>query len=159
VFAWEISRGRACPGGVDAGLAGSACGETGRLGAVRGSPGLEGPFDGLVAILAQQQGPRSPLESVLQFAPLLAVAFLAWMLLYRPERQRQAEAEKLRMSLKRNDRVVTAAGIYGTVSAVDRDAGRVTLKIDDSSNVKLDVTLASIVRVIGEPARQEPSGA
>jgi preprotein translocase subunit YajC len=113
----------------------------------------------LAILVAQGQGPRSPLESLLQFAPLLAVAFLAWMLLYRPERQRQAEAEKLRAALKRNDRVVTASGIYGTVFAVDRDAGRVTLKIDDASNVKLDVTLASVARVIGEQARQETTGA
>lgn len=112
----------------------------------------------VLAVLAQQAGARSPVESILQFAPLLAVAFLAWMLLYRPERQRQLEAEKLRSAIKRNDHVVTASGIYGTVAAVDRDAGRVTLKIDESSNVKLDVTLASIARLIGEPSKQESSG-
>ena len=35
---------------------------------------------------------------------------------------------------------------------MDRDADRVTLKVDDSANVKLTVTLASIARVVGGEA-------
>ena len=50
--------------------------------------------------------------------------------------------------LKKNDRVVTSSGIYGTVVSVDRDADRVTLRVDESANAKLTVTLASIGRVL-----------
>ncbi len=56
----------------------------------------------------------------------------------------------MRDNLKRNDRVVTAGGLYGTVSAVDRDGDRVTLKVDESNNIKLDVTLGSVLRVLGD---------
>ena len=58
------------------------------------------------------------------------------------------EQQGMLSSLKKNDRVVTSAGIYGTVAAVDRYAYRVTLRVDDSNNVKLAVTLASITRVL-----------
>lgn len=104
-------------------------------------------------VLAQAAGeaarPPALPEMLLQYAPLLFVVLFAWLLLYRPERQRQLDAERLRNALKKNDRVVTASGLYGIVAAVDRDNDRVTLKVDESNNVKLDVTLASIARVLG----------
>lgn len=104
-------------------------------------------------LLAQAAGgaPQPPAlpEMLLQYAPLLFVVLFAWLLLYRPERQRQLEADRLRNALKKNDRVVTASGLYGIVAAVDRDNDRVTLKVDESNNVKVDVTLASIARVFG----------
>lgn len=107
--------------------------------------------------LFSQQGPaggKPPTlpELALQYAPLLFVVLFAWLFLYRPERQRQVEAQRLREGLKKNDRVVTSAGLYGIVAAVDRDNDRVTIKVDESNNVKMDVTLASVVRVLGGPA-------
>lgn len=86
----------------------------------------------------------------MQYLPLVAIGLLAWMLLFRPERQRQLAQQQLRDNLKRNDRVVTAGGLYGTVAAVDRDADRVTLKVDETNNIKLDVTLGSVLRVLGD---------
>ena len=75
------------------------------------------------------------------------------MLLYRPERQRQQQHKELLAALKKNDRVLTAGGIYGTVANVQRDIDRVTIRIDESNSVKIDVTLASIARVL----QNEPS--
>lgn len=116
----------------------------------------------LALVLAQADGaagrPPSLPEMVLQYAPLLFVVLFAWLLLYRPERQRQMEAERLRESLKKNDRVVTSSGIYGIVAAVDRGADRVTLKVDESNNVKIDVTLASIARVVAGTSASDPGG-
>lgn len=109
-----------------------------------------------LAVLAQAVGnggkPPALPDLLLQYAPLLFVVLFAWLLLYRPERQRQLEAQRLRDSLKKNDRVVTASGIYGIVAAVDRENDRVTIKVDESNNVKMDVTLASIARVLGGQA-------
>lgn len=107
------------------------------------------PWAGL---LGQVDAPKPPesVELLVQYLPLVAIVFLAWMLLYRPERQRQLAQQQLRDNLKRNDRVVTAGGLYGTVAAVDRDADRVTLKVDESNNIKLDVTLGSVLRVLGD---------
>lgn len=105
------------------------------------------------ACLAQAADAASRPEAlVLQYLPLLAIAAAAYMLLFRPERERQRKQQELLASIKKNDRVVTAAGIYGTVAAVDRDADRVTLKIDESTNAKLTVTFSSLARVIRDGA-------
>jgi preprotein translocase subunit YajC len=71
--------------------------------------------------------PAAPLP--FQLFPLVAIGVLAYLLLFRPERERIRKQQSMQAGLKKNDRVVTASGLYGTVVAVDRD--RVTLRIDD----------------------------
>lgn len=111
------------------------------------------------ACLAQAaDAANRPEALVLQYLPLLAIAAAAYMLLFRPERERQRKQQELLASIKKNDRVVTAAGIYGTVAAVDRDADRVTLKIDESTNAKLTVTFSSLARVIRDGAAGPDEG-
>ena len=57
-------------------------------------------------------------------------------------------------ALKKNDKVLTTAGIYGTVVSVDAEHDRVVLRVDDDRGVKVAFTKASIVRVLDAP----PSG-
>ena len=58
--------------------------------------------------------------------------------------------------MKKNDRVVTIGGIYGVVMNVHREADEVTLKVDETTNTKLRVTLSSIARIIsGETAAED----
>ncbi|MCE9631343.1 MAG: preprotein translocase subunit YajC [Planctomycetia bacterium] len=93
-------------------------------------------------------GGRPEVPIALQYLPLLAIAAAAYLLLFRPERERMKKQQELLGGLKKNDRVVTSSGIYGTVANVERDADRVTLKVDDASNVKIVVTLSSVARVL-----------
>lgn len=107
------------------------------------------------ALLAQAEpvGPQQPPEFVrtlVNTLPIALVLLAAYMLLFRPEREKQRRQQELLAGLKKNDRVVTTSGIYGSVASVDRDGDRVTLKIDDAANVKLTVTLGSIARVLGD---------
>ena len=107
---------------------------------------------GTVALLAQEQPParRGPGEFLVQTLPIALIVLAAYMLLFRPEREKLRRQQALLAGLKKNDRVVTSAGIYGTVAAVDRDGDRVTLKIDDDA--RITVTLASVARVLGDKA-------
>jgi preprotein translocase subunit YajC len=86
----------------------------------------------------------------LQYLPLLAIAAAAYLLLFRPEREKAKRQQEILAAIKKNDRVVTSSGIYGTVASVDREADRLTLKIDEASNAKLTVTLSSVTRVLRE---------
>ena len=97
-----------------------------------------------------QAAPEQPPEFVrtlVNTLPLALIVLTAYLLLFRPEREKQRRQRELLAGLKKNDRVVTSAGIYGTVANVDRDANRVTLKVDDAA--KITVTLASIAAVLG----------
>ena len=106
-------------------------------------------------VLAQAGQPRPQpggLELLLTYLPMLLIVLVAWLLLYRPERERQRRQQDLLAALKKNDRVVTASGIYGIVANVDRENDRVTLKVDEAANVKISVTLASVSKVLAATA-------
>lgn len=94
------------------------------------------------------ESPPDALRGLVNTLPIALIVMAAYLLLFRPEREKQRRQQTLLAGLKKNDRVITAAGICGTVAAVDRDADRVTLKIDDTA--KMTVTLASIAQVLGE---------
>jgi len=104
---------------------------------------------GAAALLAQADADGN-LRSIVSLLPLALVVLAAYLLLFRPEREKQQRQQAMLAALKKNDRVITAAGLYGTVANVDRESDRVTLKIDDAANVKVTVTLASIARVLGD---------
>jgi len=103
-------------------------------------------------------GDGSPLQMVLNLLPMLLVALAAWALLYKPERDRMQRQQAMLAALKKNDRVVTTGGMYGTVANVDREADRVVLKVDDSGPVKIAVTVASIARVLDAETEHSPAG-
>lgn len=108
----------------------------------------------LALLLAQAaaEGPPDFVKTLLNALPLAMIALAAYLLLFRPERERVRRQQELLGTLKKNDRVLTSAGVYGTVAAVDRAADRVTLKVDEAANVKIDVTLSSIAKVLTDKA-------
>lgn len=85
---------------------------------------------------------------------VIASLVAMYLIMIRPERKREKELQSKLEALKKNDRVVTVAGIYGVVTNVRREADEVTLKIDEDTNTKIRCTLRSIARVI-EPADEE----
>src|SRR5262249_4935499 len=90
----------------------------------------------------------------------MAVIFaLFYFIILRPQRRRQEqERSSLLTSLKKNDRVLTVAGIYGTVVAVSENEDEVTVKVDD--NVRVRMTKASIARNLSaEEAAKEAKAA
>ena len=105
-------------------------------------------------VAAAAPPPPGPLELLITYLPMGMIVLVAWMLLYRPERERTRQQELL-AGLKKNDRVITTSGIYGTVANVDREADRVSLRVDEAGNVKIAVTLSSIAKVLGESASPE----
>jgi preprotein translocase subunit YajC len=81
---------------------------------------------------------------------MIGIMILYFFLFMRPQRQRDTAHRSLLENLKKNDRVVTIGGIYGTVTNVQRESDDVTLKVDEATNAKLRVTFSSIARVITE---------
>jgi preprotein translocase subunit YajC len=81
--------------------------------------------------------------------PAVIVSLIAmYLLMIRPERAREKELKARLENLKKNDRVLTASGIYGVVMNVRREVDEVTLKIDEDTGAKLRCTMRSIARVL-----------
>jgi len=94
----------------------------------------------------------------IQILPFLLIGLLFYFMLIRPQRKEQSRRQDMLANVKKNDRVVTVGGVYGVVVNVHREADEVSLKVDETTNTKLRITLSSIARVIsGEPAEEENS--
>jgi preprotein translocase subunit YajC len=84
--------------------------------------------------------PISPLQQIGQYAPLLLIFVLFYVLIMLPMRKRQKALQQLIENLKKGDRVITNGGLYGEVAAVTGPA--VVLKIAD--NVKVRIAKSAI---------------
>ena len=102
---------------------------------------------------ATEQAAREPgfFESMGFMLPaMLAVMVLYILMAGRPQAKGAAKTSDLLANLKKNDQVVTAGGILGTVVNFRSDAEFVTLRLDDSSNARMQVLASSIVRVVSD---------
>ena len=69
-----------------------------------------------------------------------------YFLLFRPQKKRQQEQQRLISALKTGDKVVTSAGIHGLIANVKDTT--VMLKVAD--NVKLEVEKSAVTNVLKE---------
>jgi len=77
---------------------------------------------------------------VMQLVFLLAIFVVFYFFLILPQRRQQKREQEFRNSLKKGDKVVTAAGIYGEIDSIEGET--VLLEVD--RNVKLRVEKAAI---------------
>jgi preprotein translocase subunit YajC len=87
-----------------------------------------------------------------QFLPLVLIFVVFYFLMIRPQQQRQKEMKAMIAAVKRNDRVVTAGGIIGTVTRVPPDKdGKPTkeIEVEIAPNVRVTVlrdTIGSVLK-------------
>ena len=96
----------------------------------------------LLSIILQAAGQSSAGGGASFWIMILLLFGVMWLFMIRPQRKQQKELEKFRNELKKGDKVVTAGGIYGTVSEIQERT--VLIKVD--GEVKLRVDKNSIVR-------------
>ncbi len=75
--------------------------------------------------------------------------FLFWM--SRGKKRQEQQRREMLSSLRKGDRVTTIGGIIGTV--VDVKGKEVTLKVDESANVRMRFTIGAVHRV-GEAGKE-----
>ena len=82
--------------------------------------------------------PGSPLAGS-EFLFLMVLVFFGfYMFVLRPANRRQEqEKQALLKNLKKNDRVLTIAGVYGVVVSVSETEDEVVVKVDDNCRMKM----------------------
>jgi preprotein translocase subunit YajC len=96
-------------------------------------------------LFAQDAGNGSFWQTIIFFAP---IPVLFYFFFIRPQQQQETKRRSMLDTMKKNDKVVTTGGMYGTVMSVDATQDKVVLRVDDERGVKLAFTKASIARVI-----------
>ena len=82
---------------------------------------------------------------------ILVLLALMWFLLIRPQRRRQLEQQRMIDSLRVGQEIVTAGGLYGTVTRVEAD--EVRLEIADGLEVR--VAKRAVAAIVSEEEQEE----
>lgn len=88
-------------------------------------------------VLGQQTG--AP-DILIQFAPIIIIGAIFYLLIFMPMRKRQRKVELMIQALRNGDKVITSSGIYGVVAGVKDKT--LVLKIADQ--VKIEVSKSAI---------------
>jgi preprotein translocase subunit YajC len=81
---------------------------------------------------------------------ILALLALMWFMLIRPQRRRQQEAQRLLETIGVGKEIVTAGGLYGTVTAIDGDE----VRIEVAEGVEVRIAKRAVAGVVSE--EEEP---
>ena len=73
---------------------------------------------------------------------MILVFVVMYFFMIRPQQKRQKELMKFRQSLEKDNKVITAGGIYGTIKSVEENT--VLLEVDH--NVAIRVDKSSLMR-------------
>jgi preprotein translocase subunit YajC len=99
-----------------------------------------------------QGGPPGPFGNIM--FPVM-IAFAVFMIFtLRSKSRENKEMQNLLSKVKKNDKVITRAGIIGVVVAVKETEDEVTLRVDDTTNSRIRVQKSSIVTVVTEEQQQ-----
>ena len=108
----------------------------------------------LLAQEAGQEAERAPAGPNF-LLPLVAIFFLFYFLILRPQKNKERAMRTMIDNLKEKDRVVTVGGIHGVVTNVQRDQEMITLRIDESTGAKIRVGASAIARVVVDDDKSE----
>jgi preprotein translocase subunit YajC len=77
---------------------------------------------------------------------IIVILILMWFLLIRPQRRRQLDSQRLLDSLDVGQEIVTAGGLYGTITALDEDEAR----LEVADGVEVRIAKRAIAGVVSE---------
>ncbi|HBI44908.1 MAG TPA: preprotein translocase subunit YajC [Planctomycetales bacterium] len=126
-------------------------------------------FNTLMILLADAAGSGTPpaggtpqgggglFDNPIIFLALPGIA-LFYILFLRPMRKQEQERAALLTAIKKNDKIITHSGIYGTVVSVSEKEDEIVVRVDD--NVRLKMVKNSIMRnLTNEEAAKEAKAA
>lgn len=92
----------------------------------------------LVIFLQAQQGGGAWMNMVL----LGGMILVFWLFMIRPQAKKAKEAKKFQENLAKGDKIVTIAGIHGTVNRLNED-GTIQLETSPGSYIKIEKSAIS----------------
>src|SRR6266487_1201792 len=99
----------------------------------------------LLLAQAQTAAPaQNPAGAIGFFVPFIFIFIIMYFVMFRPQKKRQEQQQRLIASIKTGDRVVTNAGIHGLIANVKETT--VIVKVAD--NVKMEMEKSAITTVL-----------
>jgi len=101
---------------------------------------------GAFTAMALQAGAAQPQRPNMLGAllPFVLVFVIFYLLIIMPQRKKQKKHLETVENLKPGDRIITTAGIFGTIMGVQKDL--IELKISSSTNIKITKSAVGVIR-------------
>ena len=103
----------------------------------------------MIASIAWAQttgGGSSSTSTLLSLVPFVLIFVIFYFLLILPQQKRQKQQKAMLEDLKKGDKVITASGIWGTVT----NLGKQTVTLQVADNTKIKIQKDHIAKVRGE---------
>ena len=111
----------------------------------------------LLFLLAQGEAPAPPasppagdggwLTMLGAWWPMIAIIVIMYVMLLRPQRQKEKRRQSMLKDVKRNDHVVTIGGIHGVVKNItDTD---VVLLVDEKHDLTMKFNRSAVYTILG----------
>jgi len=103
-------------------------------------------FGALSTLALQAGGAQAARPNMLgALLPFVLVFVIFYLLIIMPQRKKQKKHQELVENLKAGNKIITTAGIFGTVMGVQKD--RIELKI--ASNTMIQITKSAVGVILG----------
>ena len=102
---------------------------------------------GLLSLIAQVPGQPG---GIALFLPLILIMVIFYFLMILPAQRKQKKVTEMLQALKNGDKVITNAGIYGTIVGLEPDA--VQLRVADQ--VKMKIARSAIAGLQAEAPKE-----
>ena len=110
-----------------------------------------------VFLLLAEESTKPPEPGWFQLVMWVPLLVLAYFFLIRPMTRQEQERKQLRAGLKKDDKIITTSGIYGTIVSISDKEDEVVVKLAD--NVRIRMIKAAIDRNLSnEEAAREAKG-
>lgn len=81
--------------------------------------------------------------------PMVLIFLLFYFMIMVPQRKEQERARKL-SQVKEKDHILTTGGIYGVVTNVQSDIGRLTIRVDETTGTKIKISMAAVAQILSD---------
>ncbi|MBS7270977.1 MAG: preprotein translocase subunit YajC [Fibrobacter sp.] len=103
-----------------------------------------------IAAFAQEAAPEQQQGGIMSFLPLILLFVVMWLFFIRPKNKEMKKIEEMRKALKKGDKVMTTAGIIGTVTNIDETGTSITVRT--ASTTLIEFEKSAILRVLNTEA-------
>ena len=104
---------------------------------------------------AQNTAQQPQGSGLLGFLPFILMIAILYFLMIRPQQKKQKEHQKMINELSVHDEVITNGGIIGKIVNIKKDKNILVIRVDESTNTKIEVQKGSIAGVMDEKKKNK----